>query len=114
MNVERIAPMLTVGDLEVAIGEHTEVLGVRVLMNLGWVAFLASEDGQQIGLMTRDASARVNPDVSVFVDDVVEAHRAAIGAGVRIVHPLTTEEWGVRRFFYEDSSGRVINVGTHV
>lgn len=64
-------------------------------------------------LMTKDASATVNPDVSVFVDDVRVAHQAAVSAGVAIVHPLTDEEWGVTRFFYRDSSGRVINVGTH-
>ncbi|WP_371682683.1 VOC family protein [Aeromicrobium sp. A1-2] len=41
------------------------------------------------------------------------AHDAAVASGVEIVHPLTTEEWGVRRFFYRDSSGRVISIGTH-
>lgn len=34
-------------------------------------------------------------------------------AGTEIVHPLTTEEWGVRRFFYRDPAGRVANVGSH-
>lgn len=41
------------------------------------------------------------------------AHDAAVAAGVEIVHPLTAEEWGVTRFFYRDSSGRVVNVGSH-
>lgn len=114
MSIERIAPILTVDDLAVAIDEHTKVLGLRVLMEMEWVAFLAGDDGQQIGLMTVDASAPVNPDLSVFVDDVEAVHTAALRAHVEIVHPLTTEDWGVRRFFYRDSSGRVINVGTHV
>ena len=52
--------------------------------------------------------------MSVFVDDVDAAHAAATAAGVEIVHPLSVEEWGVRRFFYRDSSGRVVNVGSHV
>lgn len=114
MKIHRIAPILTVNDLATAIAEHTDVLGMQVVMNIGWVAFLADESGRQIGLMTTDASARVNPEVSVFVDDVDAAHRAAVAAGLEITHPLTTEDWGVYRFFYRDASGRVINVGMHV
>ena len=113
MQIERIAPILTVDDLASAIAEHTAALGMQVVMDMDWVAFLADDAGRQIGLMTVDATAPVNPDISVFVDDVEAAHAAAMAAGVEIVHPLSTEEWGVRRFFYRDSSGRVINVGTH-
>ncbi|WP_153143238.1 VOC family protein [Nesterenkonia halophila] len=113
MPVERIAPMLTVDDVGAAARQHGAVLGMELVMDLGWVAFLADDAGHQLGLMTADASAPVNPDVSVFVDDVDAAHRAAVQAGAEIVHPLTDEEWGVRRFFYRDSSGRVVNVGTH-
>jgi predicted enzyme related to lactoylglutathione lyase len=49
----------------------------------------------------------------VEVDDVDGAHAAAVSAGLRIVHPLTDEEWGVRRFFFEDPSGNVVNVLSH-
>lgn len=114
MKVERIAPILTVEDLDVAIVEHTAVLELRIVMNLGWIAFLADDHGRQIGLMTTDATASVNPDVSVFVDDVEAAYTAAVGANLEIVHPLSKEPWGVHRFFYRDSSGRVINIGTHL
>lgn len=113
MEIERIAPILTIDNLDAAIAEHTGVLGMQVVMNMGWIAFLADDTGRQLGLMTTDATASVNPDVSIFVDDVEAAHSAAVESGVEIVHPLSTEEWGVRRFFYRDSSGRVINVGTH-
>lgn len=114
MKIERIAPILTVDDLATAIDEHVGVLGMRVVMDMDWIAFLADDGGRQIGLMTHDATAPVNPDISVFVDDVEAAHAAAVASDVQIVHPLTTEPWGVRRFFYRDSSGRVINVGTHI
>lgn len=66
-----------------------------------------------LSLLTHDASAPVNPDVSVFVDDVAAAYERATAAGVEIIHPLTAEEWGVTRFFYRDASGNVINVGSH-
>jgi predicted enzyme related to lactoylglutathione lyase len=114
MKIERIAPILTVGDVPTAVAEHAAVLCMHVVMDMGWIAFLADDSGRQIGLMTTDATAPVNPDVSVFVDDVEAAHAAAVASGVEIVHPLSSEPWGVRRFFYRDSSGRVINVGTHI
>jgi uncharacterized glyoxalase superfamily protein PhnB len=44
------------------------------------------------------------------VDAVHDAMRAA---GAEIVHPLTDEPWGVRRFFVRDPSGKVVNVLTH-
>lgn len=113
MKIERIVAILTVDDLAAAIGEHTGVLGMRVIMDMRWVAFLADDSGHQIGLISTDATAHVNPDVSVFVDDVDAAYSAAVASEMEIVHPLTSEEWGVRRFFYRDSSGNVINVGTH-
>ncbi|MFT4217308.1 MAG: VOC family protein [Micropruina sp.] len=113
MKIQRIVADLTVADLPAAVQEHVEVLGLDVVMDHGWIVTLADADGHQLSLMTTDASVPVNPDVSVFVDDVGAAHQAAITAGVEIVHPLTAEPWGVLRFFYRDSSGRVINVGSH-
>ena len=32
---------------------------------------------------------------------------------LQIVHPLSDEEWGVRRFFFADPSGNVVNVLSH-
>ncbi len=113
MEIERIVPDLSVTDLSQAVREHREVLGLEVVMDHGWIVTLADDRGHQLSLMTADATAPVDPDISVFVDDVRAAHDAAVTAGVEIVHPLTAEEWGVTRFFYRDSSGRVVNVGAH-
>lgn len=90
------------------------LLGLREVMNLGWVVTLADDElRHQISLMTRDVTAPVNPSVSVEVDDVDAAYRAAVDAGLQIVHTLSDEEWGVRRFFFADPSGNVVNVLTH-
>jgi len=113
VRVERIVPNLIVTDLATAVAEHRDVLGLRVLMDHGWIVTLGDDAGHQLSIMTDDASASVNPDVSVFVDDVREAWARAEAAGAEIVHPLTEEPWGVTRFFYRASDGRVINVGTH-
>src|SRR5215218_9011171 len=45
--------------------------------------------------MREDASASVQPDASIEVDDVDAAHAAAQRLGCKIVHPLTDEPWGV-------------------
>lgn len=113
MTAERVVPVLTVSDLPQAVREHTTALGLRVVMDHGWIVTLADPEGGQLSLITRDATAPVNPDVSVFVDDVAAALEAATAAGMEIVHPLTVEDWGVTRFFYRDASGNVVNVGTH-
>ncbi|UJP09141.1 VOC family protein [Microbacterium sp. KUDC0406] len=113
MRVHRVVPNLTVTDLAKAVAEHQAALGLGVLMDHGWIVTLGDDAGHQFSLMTADASAPMNPAVSVFVDDVTEALARVQAAGLEIVHPLTDEPWGVTRFFYRDSSGHVINVGMH-
>jgi catechol 2,3-dioxygenase-like lactoylglutathione lyase family enzyme len=114
MTVRRVMPILTVADLDSARAAYVETLGLAEVMNHGWILTLADADhSHQISLMTKDLTAPVNPDVSVEVDDVDGAHAAAVAAGLTIVHPLTDEEWGVRRFFFEDPSGNVVNVLSH-
>lgn len=113
MRVERVVPNLTVPDLPAAVREYSAVLGLRILMDHGWIVTLGDDEGHQLSVMTQDASAPVNPDVSIFVEDVHEALARVEQAGLHVVHPLTDEPWGVTRFFYRASDGRVINIGTH-
>ena len=113
MAVTRIVPDFECHALAETTAFYVEVLGLEVVMDMGWIVTLADDSGRQLSLMTADATAPVNPDVSVFVDDVGAAYDAALAEGVEVVHPLTTEIWGVTRFFYRDSSGRVVNVGSH-
>lgn len=59
---------------------------------------------------TEDATASAVPDASIEVDDVDVAHAAAQRLGCEILHPLTDEPWGVRRFFVRDPTGKALNV----
>ena len=68
----------------------------------------------QVILITQDAAASVNPDLSVEVDDVDAAYDAVRATGAEIVHPITDEQWGVRRFFVEDPDGHIVNVLAHL
>jgi catechol 2,3-dioxygenase-like lactoylglutathione lyase family enzyme len=114
MTVRRVMPVLTVSDIEASRDAYERVLGLREVMSHGWIVTLADDKlRHQVSLMTKDATAPVNPSVSIEVDDVEAAYRAAVDAGVRIVHPLSDEDWGVRRFFFADASGNVVNVLGH-
>jgi catechol 2,3-dioxygenase-like lactoylglutathione lyase family enzyme len=45
--------------------------------------------------------------------EVDSVHARVVAAGLEIVHPPTDEPWGVRRFFFRDPDGNVINVVAH-
>ena len=42
-----------------------------------------------------------------------EAYEEAKRRGLEIVYPLTTEPWGLRRFFVRAPDGNVININDH-
>lgn len=113
MDVRRVVPNLTVPDLAASSARWQQVTGMREVMDHGWIVTLAGPGGAQLSLMTSDATAPVNPALSVEVDDVDQALATATSLGLEIVHPLTTEPWGVRRFFYRDPDGVVVNVLAH-
>ena len=115
MRVTQIIADLHVADLKAAKGFYTDYLGLtEEEFNLGWVArYTSPETGINLQLMTRDATAPEDPVISVKVDDVEAALRQAQERGYEIVHPLTTEEWGVTRFFVRAPDGNVLNVVQH-
>jgi catechol 2,3-dioxygenase-like lactoylglutathione lyase family enzyme len=115
MAVERIVPDLASTSMEDSKAFYGRVLGLEPVMDHGWIVTLAdpARPGAQMSLLTHDETAPVVPAVSVQVDDVDTAYALAVGEGAEIVHPLTDEPWGVRRFFVRDPDGHVINVLGH-
>ncbi|SFF26312.1 VOC family protein [Blastococcus tunisiensis] len=115
MHPTRIIADLRVADLEAAKGFYTGFLGLSTEeFTLGWMArYTSPETGAHLQLVTRDATAPEDPVISVTTDDVDGAHAEAVELGYEIVHPLTTEPWGVRRFFVRAPDGTVINVVGH-
>jgi catechol 2,3-dioxygenase-like lactoylglutathione lyase family enzyme len=115
MRVERVVPDLATSSLPESRSFYEAVLGLEPVMDHGWIVTLADPQRPevQISLMTHDRSAPVIPDLSVQVDDVDAAYAAAVERGAEIVHPLTDEPWGVRRFFVRDPDGHVVNVLSH-
>lgn len=116
MQVTNIFPDLSVPDIGEARDFYVDYLGLNVeAFNMGWVARFQSPDGGAVvQLVTRDATAPQDAVISVAVgDDIEEAYEEATRRGFEIVHPLTTEPWGIRRFFVRAPDGNVINVNNH-
>jgi predicted enzyme related to lactoylglutathione lyase len=115
MRVTRIIADLPVADLEAAKSFYTDYLGLASEeFNLGWVARFTSPDtGANVQLVTQDATAPEHPVISVLTEDVDAAYADAQERGYEIVHPLTTEPWGVRRFLVRAPDGNVINIAQH-
>ena len=102
MRVTGIHANLPVADIAAARDFYTDYLGLSVEgFNIGWVARYSIADGEAfVQLVTRDATAPQDSVISVHVGaGVDEAYEEAKRRGYEIVHPLTEEAWGLRRFF---------------
>jgi len=116
MRITGINVNLPVADIAAARDFYTEYLGLSVEeFDLGWVARYRSPGGEAtVQLVTHDATAPEDSVISVHVgSDVDEAYAEAKRRGYEIVHPLTEEPWGVRRFFVRSPDGNVINMASH-
>jgi predicted enzyme related to lactoylglutathione lyase len=116
MEVSGVVVNLPVVDIEAARDFYADYLGLSVEeFNMGWVARFTSPDGQaHVQLVTHDATAPEDSVMSLQVGSGIdEAYEEAQWRGYEIVYPLTTEAWGLRRFFVRDPAGNVINVTSH-
>ena len=115
MRVERITANLRVADVDTSKSFYIDFLGLSTEeFNMGWVArYTSPVSGAHVQLVTRDAAAPEDPVISVHADDVDAAYAEAQERGHEIVHPLTTEPWGVRRFIVRAPDGNVINIVQH-
>ncbi len=115
MRANRIMANLRVTDIEAAKSFYTDFLGLSIEeFNMGWVArYTSPHTGVNIQLVTHDATAAEDAVISVHTDDVEAAYEEAQRLGYEIVLPLTTEPWGVRRFFVRAPDGNVLNIVFH-
>jgi predicted enzyme related to lactoylglutathione lyase len=116
MRVTGLTANLSVADIDGARDFYADYLGLNVeSLNLGWVARFQTTDGRAcIQVVTGDATSPEDSVISVHVgDDVDEAYAEAQRRGYDIVHPLTVEPWGVRRFLVRDPDGNVVNIVSH-
>jgi predicted enzyme related to lactoylglutathione lyase len=94
---------------------YTELFGLDVLMDMGWIVTLGSDQtaATQMSILSEGGSGAPVPDLSIEVENVDEVHRRAMDLGCELVHDLIDEPWGVRRFFIRDPTGKIVNVLSH-
>lgn len=95
---------------------YQDVLGLEVLMDMGWIETLGSSETMtvQISFMSQGGSGTPVPDLSIEVDDLDAALRRVKKAGIPLEYGPVDEPWGVRRFFVRDPFGRLVNLLTHL
>ena len=115
MRASRVTSNLRVADVETAKSFYADFLGLSTEeFNMGWVARYSAPDTEaHVQLVTRDATSPEDSVISVHADDVDAAYAEAQELGYEIVHPLTTETWGVRRFLVRAPDGNVVNIVQH-
>jgi catechol 2,3-dioxygenase-like lactoylglutathione lyase family enzyme len=115
MSIRRVVPDIHASDIDASRAFYGDFLGFEVVMDLGWIVTFAAPANPhvQVTLLRKPDLAERQPDISIEVDDVDAVYAQAVARGLQIVHPLTDEPWGVRRFFVLDPNGRVINILSH-
>ncbi len=117
MAVKRIVSNIASAQVDAARGFYGNVLGLEVVMDLGWILTFAAQDAHaapQISIASEGGSGAPVPDLSVEVDDLDEVYQRAAAAGLAIEYGPTQEPWGVRRFYVRDPFGRLVNILTHL
>jgi catechol 2,3-dioxygenase-like lactoylglutathione lyase family enzyme len=115
MSIRRVVPNIACDEPDACRDFYVGLLGFQIAMEMGWITTFVSPSNPtaQVSILREDASAPVVPQITVEVADVDAVHAEAVRRGLEIVHPLTDESWGARRFFIKDPNGIVLNVASH-
>ncbi len=115
MAVTRIVANIAAEHTDRAKAFYADVLGLAVVMDLGWIVTFASDSQAppQVSVAREGGSGTPVPDLSIEVDDFDDTYRRAVTAGFAIAYGPASEPWGVRRFYVRDPFGRLVNILTH-
>lgn len=116
MTVRRIVANIATGNVPELREFYCELFDMDPMMDLGWIVTLGSGQtaSTQMSILSEGGSGAPVPDLSIEVEEVGEVYARARATGCEIVHELTDEPWGVRRFFIRDPAGKLINVLSHL
>jgi predicted enzyme related to lactoylglutathione lyase len=95
MRIVRATTDLVVPDIGQASAFYADCLGLESEdLGLDWATRLVVPgSGKHIQLVSHEATAPKNLQLTVKVNDVEDAYADARRRGYEIVHPLTTEPW---------------------
>ena len=112
MAVTRIVANLAAQDPMALAKFYKEVFELELPLDMGWIAFLSTDATQKIELHTASegGSGTELPVISIGVENLRATETAVRAAGAQVVYGPITESWGLRRFFFRDPEGNLINV----
>jgi len=112
MAVTRIVANLSAPDPMGLAKFYAQVFELDLPFDMGWITFLSTGASQTIELHTASegGSGLELPVISIGVDDLDVTEAAVRAAGARVVYGPATEPWGLRRFFFRDPAGNLVNV----
>ncbi len=117
-------PLITTPHLFAARDFYVTHFGFEPLFQASWFVYLSGEAegggrGVSLAFMHPDHPSRPpGPEsfsgkgmiLTIQVGDAKAVHEALVRSGAPIVHPLTDEVWGQRRFMTRDPSGMLVDV----
>jgi len=114
--VKRIVANIGAERIDCAKAFYADVLGLHIVMDLGWILTFAAEGAvaPQLSIATEGGSGTPVPDLSIEVDNFQEVYHRVLAAGFQIEYGPRTEPWGVERFYVRDPFGRLLNILTHM
>lgn len=115
MAVTRIVANLNAPDPIALASFYRDVFDLDLPFDMGWIAFLSKGTTQQIELHTaiEGGGGTELPVISIGVDDLIATETAIRASGAEIVYGPREESWGLRRFFFRDPAGNLVNVVDH-
>jgi catechol 2,3-dioxygenase-like lactoylglutathione lyase family enzyme len=115
LKIKRIVSNVETSAVEKAHRFYHDVLGLDLVMDLGWIRTYgsASKMDIQISFASQGGSGTPVPDLSIEVDDLDAALSRVRKAGISVEYGPESEPWGVRRFYVRDPFGKLINIVQH-
>jgi predicted enzyme related to lactoylglutathione lyase len=112
MAVTRIVANLATSDPMALAKFYQQVFELDLPFDMGWIAFLSKDSSQKIELHTASEGGGGTelPVISIGVTDLAATERAVRAAGADVVYGPVTESWGLRRFYFRDPGGNLVNV----
>ena len=115
MKIKRIVSNVKTSDFEKAHSFYNGVLGLELIMDLGWIRTYGSDLKMTVlvSFASEGGSETTVPDLSIEVDDIETALKNVKKAQIPIEYGPQIESWGVHRFYVRDPFGRLISILQH-
>ena len=112
MAVTRVVANLTAADPVALARFYQQAFEMALPYEMGWIAFLEGGASQMIELhvASQGGPGLELPVISIGVSDLDATEAAVRSSGGTVVYGPVVEEWGLRRFFFRDPAGNLVNV----